>query len=67
MTGITLVFISVMLNIKKNDDEFYIMLYDMHPEGPGQARFFPRFYKENPWEFQCGTGTIVTGIGMAAS
>jgi len=38
------------------DEELYIMLYDKHPEGPGQARFFPRFYAENPWEFQCGTG-----------
>jgi len=51
---------------QKDDDELYIMLYDMHPEGEGQARFFPRFYHENPWEFQCGTGTIATGIGMAA-
>jgi hypothetical protein len=47
------------------------MLYDSHPEGRGEFRVFPRFYSDDlaaariPWEFQCGTGSIVVAIALA--
>jgi hypothetical protein len=50
------------------------MVYDMHPEGGGDARIFTRFYREDakpevdPYglniEGQCGTGTIAVGLAM---
>lgn len=47
------------------------MMYDRRPEGPGQFRIFPRFFSPDlaaarvPWEFQCGTGTVATGIALS--
>lgn len=47
------------------------MLYDNRPEGPGQFRVFPRFYSDDlaaarlPWEFQCGTGSVVVAMALA--
>jgi len=47
------------------------MLYDDRPEGPGRFRVFPRFYSDDlaaariPWEFQCGTGSIVVAMALA--
>jgi len=62
--------------IQEGIDEpaLYCMLYDMHPEGEGDARIFTRFYREDakprfdPYELniegQCGTGTIAVGLAM---
>jgi hypothetical protein len=47
------------------------MLYDERPEGQGQYRVFPRFYSDDlaaariPWEFQCGTGSVVVAMTLA--
>jgi len=45
------------------------ILYDDRPEGPGQFRLFPRFLEATaariPYEFQCGTGTVVACIALA--
>lgn len=47
------------------------MMFDAHPEGPGQFRIYPRFYSDDlaaaslPYEFQCGTGTVAVGMAIA--
>lgn len=49
------------------------MMYDQHPQGPGQFRIYPRFYSRDlsaakiPYEFQCGTGTVAVGIAITHS
>jgi hypothetical protein len=46
------------------------MMYDAHPEGPGDYRVYPRFYGPDlgaarlPYEFQCGTGAVAVGIAL---
>jgi hypothetical protein len=46
------------------------MMYDAHPEGPGDYRLYPRFYSPDlaaarlPYEFQCGTGAVAVGIAL---
>lgn len=58
-----------------DEPALYSMLYDMHPEGGGDARIFTRFYRVNAQpqvdqykltyhEPQCGTGTIATCLAM---
>jgi hypothetical protein len=47
------------------------MMFDARPEGCGQFRIYPRFYSDDlaaarlPYEFQCGTGTVATGLALA--
>lgn len=47
------------------------MMFDARPEGPGQFRIYPRFYSDDlaaahePYEFQCGTGTVAVGVAIA--